>query len=141
MTFEFLDGVRGGLHADLSHHGNNPKVQEMYMKTNRFHVSHFAYLVDRLKQIDEGGKSIFDNSILMCCSALWDGNVHDASQLPIILAGNGGGKLQTGRVLDYLKSGDENRRACSLYLSLLDHFGVELPRFGDATQRLAGVMC
>jgi hypothetical protein len=137
MTFDFLDGVKGALHTDLSHHGSNAKAIEMYMKTNRYHVSQFAYLVDRLKRIDEGGTSILDNSILMCCSALWEGDVHDASQLPIILSGGGGGQLATGRVLDYLERGNENRRACSLYLSLLDRFGIRLPQFGDAHQRLA----
>lgn len=139
MTFEFLDGVRGGLHADLSHHGNNPQAQKMYMKSNRYHVSQFAYLVDRLKRIDEGGSSIFDNSVLMCCSALWEGNVHDASQLPILVAGSGGGQLKTGQALNYFDRGDDHRRACSLYLSMLDCFGVELPRFGDADTRLADI--
>jgi hypothetical protein len=68
-----------------------------------------------------------------------DGDRHQADQMPMILAGRGGGSLTTGRVLDYLDQGDENRRACSLYLSLMDRMGVNLPSFGDATSRLAGI--
>jgi hypothetical protein len=56
--------------------------------------------------------------------------------MPLLLAGKGGG-LTPGRVLDYLDKGDENRRACRLYLSLMDRMGVQLDRFGDADKRLA----
>ena len=59
------------------------------------------------------------------------------SQLASMLTGKGGGTLKTGRILDYLKKGDENRKACSLHLSLMDRMGVTLDRFGDATTRLA----
>jgi hypothetical protein len=59
--------------------------------------------------------------------------------VPLILAGGMGGALETGRVLDYLESGDENRKLCSLYLSLMDRMGVQLDQFGDADQRLAGL--
>ncbi len=109
----------------------------MYLKTNQFHVSQFAYLVRRLKEIDEGGQSLLDNSLLLCCSNLFDGDKHQADEMPMLLAGRGGGSLQTGRVLDYLDRGDENRRACSLYLSLMDRMGVRLSQFGDTDQRLA----
>ena len=75
--------------------------------------------------------------MLMCASSLFDGDAHGADQLPILLAGKGGGTLKTGRVLDYLEAGDDNRQACSLHLSLMDRMGVKLDRFGDATTRLA----
>ncbi|HMC09938.1 MAG TPA: hypothetical protein VKH44_01555, partial [Pirellulaceae bacterium] len=100
-------------------------------------VEQFAYLVQRLKAIDEGGQSLLDNSILMLCSNLFDGDRHQADEMPILLAGRGGGTLETGRVLDYRDRGDGNRRACSLYLSLMDRMGVPLPQFGDADRRLA----
>ena len=61
------------------------------------------------------------------------------SWMPILLAGRGGGTLETGRVLDYLDQGDDNRRACSLYLSLVDRMGVPLNQFGDADRPLAGL--
>jgi len=137
MNFGFLDGVQGSLHLDLTHNGRDPELEAMYLKTNQFHVQQFAYLLNRLKAIDEGGQSLLDSSLLMFCSNLFDGDKHQADEMPIVLAGRGGGSLQTGRVLDYLDSGDDNRRACSLYLSLMDRMGVDLPRFGDTQRRLA----
>ena len=137
MNFGFLDGVQGSLHLDLTHNGRNPRLEAMYLKTNQFHVQQFAYLVKRLKEIDEGGQSLLDSSLLLGCSNLFDGDKHEADQMPMLLAGRGGGSLKTGRVLDYLGRGDANRRACSLYLSLMDRLGVHLPRFGDADRRLA----
>jgi len=139
MNFGFLDGVQGSLHLDLTHNGRDPELEAMYLKTNQFHVEQFAYLLDRLKAIDEGGQSLLDSSLLMFCSNLFDGDKHQADEMPIVLAGRGGGSLQTGRVLDYLDRGDDNRRACSLYLSLMDRMGVNLPRFGDTQRRLAGL--
>ena len=59
--------------------------------------------------------------------------------LPIVLAGGLGGTLKTGRTLDFVKAGDDNRKLCSLYLSLMDRMGVKLDRFGDAAERLAGI--
>jgi hypothetical protein len=137
MNFGFLEGVQGALHLDLTHNGREPEREAMYLKTNQYHVEQFAYLVSRLKAIDEGGQSLLDNSILMLCSNLFDGDRHQADEMPILLAGRGGGTLETGRVLDYHDRGDGNRRACSLYLSLMDRMGVLLPQFGDADRRLA----
>ncbi|MGE0131541.1 MAG: DUF1552 domain-containing protein [Blastocatellales bacterium] len=139
MNFRFLEGVRGALHLDLTHNGKAPELEAMYLKTNQFHTQQFTYLVERLKGIDEGGTSLLDNSLLMFASSLFDGDAHSADQLPIVLAGKAGGVLRTGRILDYLDKGDDNRRACSLYLSLMDLMGVQLDRFGDANKRLAGV--
>jgi hypothetical protein len=139
MNFGFLDGVRGSLHLDLTHNGRDPKLEAMYLKTNQFHVEQFAYLVKRLKETEEGGKSLLDNSILMCCSNLFDGDKHEADEMPILLAGRGGGTLKPGRVLNYREQPDSNRRACSLYLSLMDRMKVQLPQFGDADRRLAGL--
>ena len=137
MNFKFLEGVRGALHLDLTHNGRAPALEAMYLKTNQFHVQQFTYLMDRMKAIDEGGSSLLDNSLLMLTSSLFDGDTHGADQLPIVLAGKAGGALKTGRILDYLEKGNENRRACSLYLSLMDRMGVKLDHFGDATTRLA----
>ena len=136
MNFGFLDGVQGSLHLDLTHNGRDPELEAMYLQTNQFHVQQFAYLLNRMKAIDEGGRSLLDSSLLMLCSNLFDGDKHQADQMPIVLAGRGGGSMQTGRVLDYLDHGDEHRRACSLYLSLMDRMGVHLPRFGDSNRRL-----
>ena len=139
MNFGFLEGVQGSLHLDLTHNGHDPVLEAMYLKTNQFHVAQFAYFMQRLKEIDEGGQSLLDSSLLLLCSNLFDGDKHQADQMPMVLAGRGGGTLETGRVLNYLDKGDENRRACSLYLSLMDRMGVQIPRFGDANQRLANL--
>jgi Protein of unknown function (DUF1552) len=139
MNFKFIEGVRGALHLDLTHNGRAPEAEAMYLKTNQFHVQQFTYLVERLKAIDEGGASLLDNSLLMFASSLYDGDAHGADQLPIVLAGRAGGALQTGRILDYLDRGNDNRKACSLFLSLMDLMGVKLDRFGDADARLAGL--
>jgi uncharacterized protein DUF1552 len=140
MNFKFLEGVRGALHLDLTHNGKAPELEAMYLKTNQFHVGQFTYLTKRLKEIDEGGTSLLDNSVLMLASSLFDGDAHSANQLPIVLAGCAGGALPTGRILDYFDKGDDNRRACSLYLSLMDLMGVKLESFGDTDKRLTGLL-
>ena len=135
MNFKFIEGVRGALHLDLTHNGHAPALEAMYLKTNQYHMQQFVYLTQRLKAVDEGGQSLLDNSILMMASSLYDGDAHGADQLPIVLAGHGGG-LKTGRVLDYMGKGNENRRACSLYLSIMDRMGVRPGRFGDSDKLL-----
>ncbi|MEO7191166.1 MAG: DUF1552 domain-containing protein [Vicinamibacterales bacterium] len=139
MNFKFLEGVQGALHLDLTHNGRAPEKEAMYLKTNQYHIAQFAYLTKRMKEIREGETTLLDNSILMMASSLFDGDAHSANQLPILLTGKGGGSLKTGRVLDYLDKGDENRKACSLHLALMDRMGVRLDRFGDATTRLEGL--
>jgi len=139
MNFGFLEGVQGSLHLDLTHNGRDPELEAMYLRTNQFHVGQFAYLLDRMKKIDEGGRSLLESSLLMLCSNLFDGDRHQADRMPIVLAGQGGGTLKTGRILNCLDRPDDDRRACSLYLSLMDRMDVELPQFGDASNRLAGL--
>jgi hypothetical protein len=139
MNFGFLKGVQGSLHLDLTHNGHVPEREAMYLRTNQYHVEQFSYLLDRMKTINEGDGTLLDNSLLMCCSNLFDGDRHQADEMPILLAGRGGGSLRTGRVLDYSGRGNDNRRACSLYLSLMDRMGVHLPRFGDAAKPLSEI--
>ncbi|MBL8295402.1 MAG: DUF1552 domain-containing protein, partial [Bryobacterales bacterium] len=136
MNFRFVEGVKGALHLDLTHNGKAPEAEAMYLKTNQFHVQQFAYLLQRMKEIDEGGQSLLDSSALLLCSNLFDGDAHSADEMPMVLAGRAGGQLKTGRVLDFKDKGDADRRACSLYLSLMDMMGVKLERFGDADQKL-----
>ena len=138
MNFKFIEGVSGALHLDLTH-GKTAATKAMYLKTNQFHMQQFTYLVQRLKQIDEGGQSLLDNSMLMFASNLYDGDLHGADQMPIVLAGKAGGAMKTGRILDFLDKGNENRRACSLYLSMMDRMGVQVDRFGDTDKRLPGL--
>jgi len=136
MNFKFVEGVQGALHLDLTHNGRVADKEAMYLKTNQYHIQQFAYLTQRMKDIKEGETSLLDNSILLCASSLFDGDLHGADQLPILITGKGGGTIKGGRILDYLEKGDEHRKACSLHLSLMDRMGVKLDGFGDATTRL-----
>lgn len=87
----------------------------------------------------EGEGTVLDNSCLMLLSNMWSGNRHDSTRLPLLTVGGLGGALKTGRVLNYGDKGDENRKVCSLYLSLMEKMGVTLSRFGDADAPLAGI--
>jgi hypothetical protein len=87
----------------------------------------------------EGERTVLDNSCLMFISNMWSGSRHDSTKVPLLLAGGLGGSLETGRVLDYSGKGDDNRKLCSLYLSLLDRMGASQKRFGDAEEPLAGL--
>ena len=107
-----------------------------WLKVNQFFTQQLAYIAGRLNQIQEGERTLLDNSMIMFCSSMMTGG-HDNNQLPVVLLGQGGGQLQAGRVLDYL--GKPNRKMCSLYLSLMDKTGVRLDRFGDSTERLGEV--
>ena len=82
----------------------------------------------------EGERSLLDNSMIMLLSSLMDGNSHDSRQLPVLLAGGGGGTIKGGRVIDYSKQ--ENRKLCRLHLSLLERMGVAPGTFGDAESAL-----
>ncbi|QDU96841.1 DUF1552 domain-containing protein [Lignipirellula cremea] len=120
-------------HHSMSHSNTGPAYQAIV----NFHVEQYAYLIGRLSQMQEGDGTVLDNSCLMFVSEHW--NAHNGRQVPCVLAGGLGGKLTTGRSLDYLKAGDGNRKLCSLYLSLMDRMGLELPEFGDADERLSGL--
>ena len=133
LYYPFLQ-VREGHHA-ASH--NN--LSEGYERIARFHLSQLAYLATKLDAMPEGDGTVLDHSCLMFLSNMWIGRKHDNSRLPLVLAGGLGGTLETGRTLDYINAGDDNRKMCSLFLSIMDRMGVKLDKFGDATTRLQGV--
>ena len=85
----------------------------------------------------EGSGTVLDNTCLLFVNSLFSGSKHEATKVPLVMAGGLGGTLQTGRVLDYGGRGDDRRKLCSLYLSLMDRMGVKLAHFGDADERLA----
>lgn len=136
MDYGFLDGVRGHSHG-LSHHGRNPQNQAMYQKANEFNVSMWAEALKKMAAVNEGERSLLDNSMIVMLSSLMDGNAHDSKQLPVVLAGRGGGTVAGGRVLDF--SEKENKQLCRMHLSLLDRMGVTEEKFGDAETRLEGL--
>ena len=133
LFYPFLD-VRSA-----HHRASHDDRSESYERVTRYYVSQLAYLASRLDAMTEGEGTVLDNSCLIFTSSLWSGTKHDASKVPIVMAGGLGGTLDTGRVLDYTDHGDEHRKLCSLYLSIMQRMGVEADHFGDASERLAGL--
>jgi hypothetical protein len=103
---------------------------------NQFFLEQLAYIARKLDGIREGERTLLDNTMLMYCSSMMNGN-HDANQLPVVLLGGAGGRLQGGRVLDYKEKSE--RQMCRLYLSMMDKMNVRPPKFGDATKALEEV--
>ncbi len=130
QIYPFLQMREG--HHSASHYNNS----DGYERITRFYLSQLAYLAMKLDAMPEGNGTVLDNSCLMFLSNLWIGRKHDNTRLPLVLAGGLGGTLETGRTLDYLGASDENRKMCSLFLSIMDRMGVKVDRFGDADTRL-----
>jgi hypothetical protein len=124
-------GVDYMIHHLLSHSDTAD-----WLKINQFFVEQLAYIAGKLNAIQEGERTALDNSMLLFCSSMLTGG-HDATQLPVVMLGGGGGKIKTGRVLDYLDK--PNRQMCRLYLSMLDKMNIHTGKFGDATEPLAEV--
>jgi hypothetical protein len=126
------------LNVRISHHYASHKDTEIdYERISAYYCEQLAYLAAKLQSMPEGESNVLANSLLCFVNNMWSGKNHDSSKVPVITAGSLGGSVKTGRVLDYRERGDENRRLCSLYLSIMDGMGVRLESFGDATERLA----
>jgi hypothetical protein len=130
-NFSFLDGVSGG-HHQISHHENQADKLEEYRRINHWHVTQYAYLLERLKSIREGEGNLLDNSMILFGAGMRDGNAHNPHNLPIVLAGRGGGTIATGRHLVFPK----NTPLCNLYRSMLNRMGAPVENFGDSTGEL-----
>lgn len=124
-------GVDYMIHHLLSHSDTAD-----WLKVNQFFLEQVAYIARKLDSIQEGERTALDNTMLMYCSSMLNGN-HDASQLPVVLLGGAGGRIKGGRVLDYKDK--PNRQICRLYLSMLDKCGVRPGAFGDANTALEEV--
>ncbi len=137
MKFGFLDGVLNEQLHGISHHKEDPKKLASYQRINQFHVEQLAYLMAKMKQVDEGnGTTLLDNVMLQFGSNMFNGDSHDGRNLPMILAGHGGGSLAGGRVIDTSAKPEEQQRACNLYLALAQRMGVKLDKFGDSTEAM-----
>lgn len=108
-----------------------------WLRVNQFFMEQIAYLARKLDSIQEGPGTLLDNTMLMHCSSMMAGALHNNEQLPVILLGGAGGQLQGGRVLDY--SGQSERQLCRLFLSLMNKTNIQLKSFGDASSRLEDV--
>ena len=133
-SFEHIGIVEG--HHDLSHHRNRSEWIDKVADIDRWYVAQFARFLDKLsRHKDVDGKSLLDNSMIVYGSGNADGNRHTHDNLPLLLAGGGGGTLSPGR---YVKHG--SKPATNLFLSMADHLGIErLARFGDSTERLGNI--
>ena len=141
MKFGFLAGVLNEQLHGISHHKDDPEKLVSYQRINQFHVEQFAYLLGRMQAIDEGnGTTMLDNAVLLFGSNMFNGDSHDGRNLPLILAGRAGGKLPSGRVLDFAGQAEEQQRACNLYVSIAQLIGLRLDKFGDSIGTLNGLL-
>ena len=150
--FNFIPEVDGTWHA-LSHYQNASGMTEdddgttswesveqkraMYAEVVRWHHSQVAYLLGRMKNIREpDGNTLLDNSMILMGGAIGDGNEHDASHLPTLLAGRGGGTIKTGRYINH----DEPTDLASIHVALMQRMGVPIERLGTAGSTYEGLI-
>lgn len=133
LFYPFLD-VRQAHHS-ASHDDRSDDFE----RVSRYYVSQLAYLAGRLDAMPEGDRTVLDNSCLLFINNMWSGSAHDSSKVPLLSVGGLGGTLESGRVLDYMEAGHDNRKLCSLYLSLMSRMGHRADHFGDAVEPLANL--
>ncbi len=132
-AYRNLSITRG--HHELSHHQNNEDNLRQIREINRFHMRQFAYLLGKLKSMPEGDGTVLDNTMLLYGAALADGNRHEHENLPLVLAGRGGGTIMTGRHVRYASE----TPMCNLLLTMMNKAGVPARRHGDSTGLLRGL--
>ncbi len=129
---QLIPGANGS-HHEFSHHQNKAEKYEPYAKINRWHTEQLAYLLDKLASIKEGESTLLDNSMIMFGSGMSDGNNHEPSNLPIVLAGRAGGKIKPGRHI----ASPSGTPLCNLYVSMLENMGTPVQSFGDSSGALS----
>ena len=122
-------------HHPLSHHGNDPAKIERMSKINTFHVSLFAEFLGKLKATKEGNGTLLDHSLYLYGSGIGNPNVHDHTNLPILVAGGAAGGMKGGRHIKYSKP----TPLANLHLTLLDKVGVHLDSFADSQGKVDGL--
>jgi hypothetical protein len=128
-------GVSDG-HHNLSHHRRNAENLEKIAKIDTFYLEQLSYFLEKMKTTqDVDGKSLLHNSMVVYGGCISDGDRHNHDDLPIILAGHGGGAFKPGRHVDL----GHNVPLSNLYLRMLEEFGVKEPRFGDSTESLVKI--
>ena len=124
-------GISEG-HHEVSHHQNDAAKQDKIKQINRFHVAQLAYLLEKMKSIDENGHSMLDNSMIVYGAGISDGNRHNHDDLPILLAGGGAGTLKPGQ---HLKFADDTPMS-NLFVTMLDKMKIPVDKFGDSNGNL-----
>ena len=125
-------GIDYMIHHLLSHSDG-----EDFLKVNQFFMDQLAYIARKMDSIQEGSRTLLDNTMLMHCSSMMAGAKHDNDQLPVIVLGGAGGRLKGGRVVDYKDKPD--RQLCRLFMSMMDKMEVHPKTFGDAGKMLEEV--
>jgi hypothetical protein len=133
-SFNFLGEGFGG-HHETSHHEDKADKLKMYQAINQWHIEQYAYLLEKLKGIKEGEGNLLDNSMIVFGAGMRDGNAHAPENLPIVVAGKGGGTLATGRALKY----DKGTPLANLWQGVMRRAGAPVERFADATGELKGL--
>ena len=118
-------------HHPLTHHRDNPEWIEKVTKVNVLHMELFAKFITKLAATPDGDGTLLDHSIVIYGSGIADGNKHTHEDLPVVVAGHGGGLLG-GRHLVYA----ENTPMTNFYLTMLDRIGVKEETIGDSTGRV-----
>ena len=134
-NFSFLEGVAGNFHS-ISHHRNDPRQMVQYEAINRWHIEQYSYFLQRLESVDEGDGTLLDNSMVMFGSGLRDGNRHSPKNLPIVLAGKGGGAIKSGQNLIF----PEKTPLANLHHTMLSVMGVQVDQLGDSTGELCEIL-
>ena len=129
-TFPSL-GITEGHHT-LSHHAGDKAKQDKIKKIDKWYIEHFAAFLEKLNSVKEERGTLLDNSMIVYGGALSDGNRHNHDDLPVLLAGKGGGTIASGRFLKM-----QGQPMSSLYLSLFGRMKVKAMTFGDATKPAA----
>jgi hypothetical protein len=119
-------------HHPTSHHGNDPEKLAKLAKINAYHVSLFAYYLEKLKNTKDGDGSLLDHSMILLGSGMGNPDVHNHVNLPIVVAGGGAGKMKGGRHIKY----PEATPLANLHLTLLNRAGMQLDKFGDSSGRV-----
>jgi hypothetical protein len=128
----FSDG-----HHELSHHAGDAEKHRKLREIDRYHISILAYMLEKMAAVEEaGGTTLLDNSMVLYGSGISDGDRHDHVNLPVIVAGKGGGSLRSGQ---FLKCRQETPMS-NLLLAMLQQAGVPVDRFGDSTEPLPGLL-
>ena len=125
--------IRDG-HHQISHHQGNPVNHEQLTRIDTWEVAQLAYLLERMKNVREGENTMLDNSLVFFSSEIEDGDTHSHDNLPILLAGRGGGTIRSGR---HLRA--SGRKVSELFISMLHGTGVNVQTFGDGDRPLEGL--
>lgn len=126
------NGIDYMIHHLLSHSDGKD-----WLKINQFFMEQVAYLARKMDSIQEGPRTLLDNSMIMHCSSMMAGAKHDNDQLPVVMLGGAGGRIKGGRVLDYKDKPE--RQLCRLFMSMMDKMEVRPKAFGDAKKMLEEV--